>query len=479
MRVSLFLCAFLFFSQIAYSDTWTLYHEHCSDIMEHQFQKETGNCGHAHGSDRLNIDAVVLGHGNLDPVDSDKCGRDGTSGKEFDFHSHEVPHTHTGESCNDTSVEPEKPQFDSHFGSHNHSHGIEHYHDDVRHPHNFEHSHGFEHSHRYGELYYSTSEHWSNHIGKPAVHSNPTPLDTDISDGRIEHVEESNSPPPPSPDSEPIPPSQESEDEMTTPVVVVEPEPEIEKVYIERPSSSNTVNPDNPTRTRTRKPQIVEEVEIETPPDVDEMTTPVVVIEPEPEIEKVYTEFQFYNGFNIFAPSVMLDDIITVKDFWDKYTFLEILNAIIYVHVEDLWYSYDSNGGMAGDVPLNPYMGMIIYLEKYSLLGMHGIPYPKPQSVNIPIGISVMAFPMFPTGIQRPSDFIELGVDITIVSVKGELKLVGRVDDEGDVPFIENQGVIIITQNQIVIDFPEVPQAPQAYRIGTLTITWGEIKSIN
>ena len=223
---------------------------------------------------------------------------------------------------------------------------------------------------------------------------------------------------------------------------------------------------------------IIAEIVDDTTPDVDNMQQVVEVEEPEPEIPTVYTEFQFYRGFNIFAPSVQLDGIETIKDFWDRYSFLEALGAIIYINVEGSWYAYNSEGGNAGNIPLNPYTAMIVYINGASLLGMTGIPYPRPDDeVIIPIGLSAVAFPMLPTKIQRPSDFIEeYGASVVIVTVKGMLKLVGRAGDEGDNPISENQGVIVVTENMITIDFPDVPQAPQAHRAGALATSWGRIK---
>ena len=223
---------------------------------------------------------------------------------------------------------------------------------------------------------------------------------------------------------------------------------------------------------------IIGDVETETPPAVDTMQQVVEVEEPEPEIPKVYTQFQFYRGWNIFAPSVQLENIETIKDFWDAYSFLEAWDAIIYVNVDGLWYSYNSEGGMAADVPLNPYTAMVVHTTGPTLLGMRGVPYPRPDGdVTIPIGMSLVAFPMLPSEIQRPSDFIdEYGAEVVIVAVKGVLKLVGRADDPGDEFIMENQGVLVITINPIMIDFPEVPQAPQAHRAGTVATTWGAIK---
>ena len=219
------------------------------------------------------------------------------------------------------------------------------------------------------------------------------------------------------------------------------------------------------------------------PAEIEQETVKVVVeqeIEPievvAPVIPKEYHEIQFYGGMNFVSMPVSTYGIQTVSDFWNQYTFLQDLGGIIFVYVDGEWLNYDGNNTAVGDIPLTPYTGLAVSLSSPSLLGLNGIPFENQSTIQLNVGANFVGFPTLPQGVVYPSDLIELGACVVVVSIKGKLYVVGRAGDDGDVEIQPNQALFVITKNPIQLVFQEVAAAPMAPRQGNMITTWGAVK---
>ena len=454
MRV--FAWVFLFFGCVglAWGDSWTFGpHEHCANFSEHRFQ--TGTCDHSHGNDRLNIDPDVLTHEDVDKEYSDGCGQYGTGGDKYVLHTHEVSHEHTGEDCVDsiqtdndfdTEVENDEPDkcYEIQYPEENHSHTIYHAHDENRHPGQTlrHHPHTFNHVHEFDDwVCWNTADHWGHHNDidiKKLAHESPLNINLEV--GTIQHL-----------------------DVLSSPTIT--------------PSNASNNDSDNDSESPPI-PESLPVVKIDDPIKAEDIVVPKPEPKPDPVVPKVYHEIQFYQGMTFASIPVSVDGIQTVSDFWDHYSFLRNLNGVIYVYLDGCWLAYNGGEGqIAGNVPLTPYTGLAVQLDYSSLLGMHGIPFPKEQTITLQPGGNFVGFPNLPIDIERPSDLIALGAEAVIVIVKGELKIVGRLGDDGDEPIRPNQALFVITQNTIMLEFEEVLAAPAAQSVNrTFITTWGSQK---
>ena len=222
---------------------------------------------------------------------------------------------------------------------------------------------------------------------------------------------------------------------------------------------------DEPDTTPEPVKETKKEVKIPEPPEP-----------PPPVIPKQYAEFQFYKGINFFSMPLYLDGINTIADLWNKYQFLQ-LNGLIYVLVDNCWLTYNGQEDqVAGDIPLTPYTALALSLISPSLVGMRGVPYVLQETLELAIGANFVAFPILPTGVVRPSDLIALGATAVLVSIKGVPYLIGRAGDPGDDPISPNHGMLVVTQNPIVLEFAIVAAAPAAIKKKTLITSWAKQK---
>ena len=244
------------------------------------------------------------------------------------------------------------------------------------------------------------------------------------------------------------------------------------------PPESETTRPTRTTRTRQTSRD--RETTDTTPEPVKEVKEEAKIPEPpEPPpavIPKQYAEFQFYKGINFFSMPLYLDGIDTVADLWNKYQFLQ-LNGEIYAYVDGCWLTFNGQEGqIAGDIPLTPYTALSVGLTSPSLVGMRGVPYELKETLELTIGSNLIAFPVLPTGVERPSDLIALGADSVMVTIKGTAYLIGRAGDPGDDPISPNHGMLVVTQNPIVLEFAIVAAAPAAIKKKTLITSWAKQK---
>ena len=248
------------------------------------------------------------------------------------------------------------------------------------------------------------------------------------------------------------------------------------------PSTPSTPpTPSNNADNRSETPPVHKDlpvVKIDDPIKVEDIVVPKPEPKLDPVVPKVYHEIQFHQGLTFVSIPVSVDGIRTLSDFWARYSFLPSLNGTIYVYLDGCWLAYNGGEGqIAGPMPLTPYTGLAVKLEAPSLLEMHGIPFPKEQTITLQPGGNFVGFPNLPIGIERPSDLIALGAEAVIVIVKGELKIVGRSGDDGDEPIRPNQALFVITQNTIMLEFEEVLAAPAAQSVNrTFITTWGSQK---
>ena len=208
----------------------------------------------------------------------------------------------------------------------------------------------------------------------------------------------------------------------------------------------------------------------------EEVKIPEPVEPPPPVIPKQYAEFQFYKGINFFSMPLYLDGINTIADLWNKYQFLQ-LNGLIYVLVDNCWLTYNGQEDqVAGDIPLTPYTALALSLISPSLVGMRGVPYELQETLELTIGANLIAFPVLPKGVVRPSDLIALGAENVLVTIKGKPYLIAREGDTGDEPISPNHGLLVTTQNPIVLEFLIVSAAPAATKKKTLITSWAKQK---
>ena len=344
--------------------------------------------------------------------------------------------------------------------SRGHSHRIDHAHDGGG-----RHTHDFEHNHEIHRNSTKTVDHWAHH--SDTVESSHDDEDDDLintgisDDNRLEHkpaekevIEET---------TEDTTDEELVEDTVVDPVKTTTSTPVVYVSYTQ-PTHNTVVVLPQPAEIEQETVKVVVEQEIE----------PIEVVAPV--IPKEYHEIQFYGGMNFVSIPVSTYGIQTVSDFWNQYTFLQDLGGIIFVYVDGEWLNYDGNNTAVGDIPLTPYTGLAVSLSSPSLLGLNGIPFENQSTIQLNVGANFVGFPTLPQGVVYPSDLIELGACVVVVSIKGELHIVGRAGDDGDVEIQPNQALFVITKNPIQLVFQEVAAAPMAPRQGNMITTWGAVK---
>ena len=206
-------------------------------------------------------------------------------------------------------------------------------------------------------------------------------------------------------------------------------------------------------------------------------------VEPEPDAETERFSYQFYGGFN-FMGFHSIPDVTTVAQLWNRWLFLQ--DSIIFLHIDGQWLKYSGQPGQdTGDIPITPYMALVIYLEKGATwLGYEGVRSPARNVIELNAGSNLVAFPEVREGYERPSDFLSDTVCAVVRTVQpnkcpdgwcDNFKLIGRAGDPGDVPLVDGDALLMIAAQATTIQL-SASAAPMAPRAKTLTTGWGTMK---
>ena len=135
----------------------------------------------------------------------------------------------------------------------------------------------------------------------------------------------------------------------------------------------------------------------------------------------------------------------TLSDLYHHWDFFGAGNADIVTHIDDNWLRYNGVGdGVAGAIPLSANLGLVVRLDWASWLGVRGVPLPNAGSIDLRAGINLVGWSDLPVGVSRPSDLLSDVICAVVVTIRGELYLIGRAGDSGDVPLQRGQAVILI-----------------------------------
>ena len=201
----------------------------------------------------------------------------------------------------------------------------------------------------------------------------------------------------------------------------------------------------------------------------------IPIIEPELCIEERVERF-FWKGYTLYTPTVLPEGVETLADLWEQYWFTGATGGSFYIYIDGCWLVYRGEGDV-GTIPLSLGMGVLVYqVSNGTLAGLTGCPVISQAQVELNAGLNLIGFPIVPDTVERPSDLLVPNIICAvIVSVEGNLKIVGRAGDPGDEPLIDGQGLMVIATEPTILHL-ETPTAPMAQRLGTQTTSWGEMK---
>ena len=230
------------------------------------------------------------------------------------------------------------------------------------------------------------------------------------------------------------------------------------------------------------KEALPEDVEVPEPVDVpvdvpDDLETP----EPPDDVgvpEACLEEFEhttFRQGLTLWTPRLLPDDVQTISELYDSYSFKPVNNVGFYVLIDGQWLGYRGEGSV-GEIPLAPHIGIIVHQPRIShFLITSGCPVTNQDSIELNTGMNLIGFPQVPARFERPSDFLSDAVCAVLVERNGELYIIGRAGDTGDEPLRAGQAIMIISLKVTTLNLTEAaPSAPSA--AGTLAVGWGVIK---
>ena len=222
---------------------------------------------------------------------------------------------------------------------------------------------------------------------------------------------------------------------------------------------------------------------------IEDIVDEEIIEEPEPEY--IAWEYGYWlPGVNFVSFPAMKPEIETIADLFAYYSFFEVGVDEIWVLLDGVFHGY--NGGedqVAGDVPIVPYLGVAIVLDRISLLRMPGaVRLIGDGSVDINAGMNLIGLTELPSRFEYPSDLLSVdGVEIVIITHNDPTRpidskryyIIGKKGDAGDeLPLYLGQGVLIISSIDTTLDLTEqTPSAPSALRRATMT--WGAIKNNN
>ena len=223
------------------------------------------------------------------------------------------------------------------------------------------------------------------------------------------------------------------------------------------------------------------------PPPPPEKTIAEIIEEVPEELEPELVHFDYpiwRAGYNMVSFPVLEEGIETVADFYNRYPFLD--GNVIYVLLEGCWYPYsgDDTNQIAGQVPIVPYLGVVLNIDYAHYLGVNGIRLEGDGSIDLKPGLNILGLSELPSRYQKPSDFLVVsGVDRVITRPSNSTPeglswyVISREGDSGDEYLLAVGGAILIFCSvEVALDMTETaPAAPSSQQSNPLT-TWGAVK---
>ena len=202
-------------------------------------------------------------------------------------------------------------------------------------------------------------------------------------------------------------------------------------------------------------------------------------------VELVYHGTQWYKGYNLVSFPVLPPDIVTISDFYHRWSFFNSPQDSIIVRMDGWWFAYTGGDNAVGDLEITPYLGVVMLHDWSVYLGLHGVPVIGDGVLELESGHHLVGLSEIPEGFTKPSDFLDVpGIywvatrtTADVVEIP-EWHSIGREGDPGDEhPLYLGQAVLLVVEEATEIVFRErVASAPQAQRRGTLTTSWGAMK---
>ena len=260
-----------------------------------------------------------------------------------------------------------------------------------------------------------------------------------------------------------------------------------------------TPDPEPPTTSRSRSrsssitsdmtPSTIErslQIAVETQDDIPETISESTEEMEEEVVELVYHGTQWYKGYNLVSFPVLPSDIVTISDFYHRWTFFNSPQDFIMAKVDGCFLAYNGeNNNAVGDLEITPYLGVVMLHDWSVYLGMHGVQVIGDGVLELEAGHHLVGLSEIPEGFTKPSDFLTIPhIDFVVTRTTATVVelpkwySISREGDPGDEqPLYLGQAVLLIVSEPTEIVFRnDVAAAPQAHRTRTLTTSWGEMK---
>ena len=312
-------------------------------------------------------------------------------------------------------------------------------------------------------------------------------------DEETEKVEPTNPPPPPPPKTtttRTVVPRGDTRTENTeTRPPTSEPEPSPEPPQNEGQStpSRSTTSTDSTSDSTAEVETYVTFPSPDKPPPAPEKPIAEIIEEVSEVLETELVHFDYplwRRGYNLVSFPVVEEGIETVADFYNRYPFLD--GVLVYVLLEGVWYPYngDDTDQIAGQVPIVPYLGVVLNLNYAHYLGVNGIQLEGDGSIDLKPGLNILGLSELPSRYQRPSDLLVPGVEWVMTRPSNSTPeglswhLISREGDSGDeYPLAVGEAILIFCSVEVTLNMTETaPAAPSTQQSKTLTTTWGAMK---
>ena len=245
-----------------------------------------------------------------------------------------------------------------------------------------------------------------------------------------------------------------------------------------------------PDMTRSEVSDTVErslQIAVETQEDMpDEIPESTEEMEEEEVIPLVYFGTQWYKGYNLVSFPVLPTDIVTISDFYHRWSFFNSPQDSIIVSMDGWWLAYNGEDNAVGDLEITPYLGVAMLHDWSVYLGIHGVPVIGDGVLELEAGHHLVGLSEIPEGFTKPSDFLDVpGIYWVVTRTTADVveipewHSIGREGDPGDEHSLYlGQAVLLVVEQTTQIVFREdVSAAPQAQRRGTLAVGWGAMKN--
>ena len=202
-------------------------------------------------------------------------------------------------------------------------------------------------------------------------------------------------------------------------------------------------------------------------------------------VELVYHADQWYKGYNLVSFPVLPSDIVTIADFYHRYSFFNSPQDFIMAKVDGCFLAYNGeNNNAVGDLEITPYLGVVMLHDWSVYLGLHGVPVVGDGVLEIEAGTHLVGLSEIPEGFTKPSDFLSIPhIDFVVTRTTPKVvelptwHTIGREGDPGDEhPLYVGQAVLLVVEERTEIVFREDVAAAPGVRRGVFTMTWGEVK---